>query len=68
MLPLPKSRFRGSSVTVMSFGTIRPTHAVVEDRLGDVLTTMVGRGECVYVPIYEGERAVELLFAGCSYD
>jgi hypothetical protein len=49
------------------FGTVRPTRAMVDDNLDGVFA-MVDRGECVYVPIYEGERAVELLFAGYSYD
>jgi hypothetical protein len=49
------------------FGTIRRTRAMVEDRLDGVFT-MVDRGECVYVPVYGDERAVELLFAEYSYD
>jgi hypothetical protein len=49
------------------FDMVRPTREVVEARLEDIFG-IIDRGECVYVPIYEGEVATELLFAGYSYD
>jgi hypothetical protein len=48
------------------FGTERPTHAMLEVP-GDLFES-IDRGHCVYVFVYEGDRAKELFFAGYSYD
>lgn len=59
--PLPED------VVIEIFDTIRPTREMVEARLRDVFD-VINRGQCVYLPIYDGESATEILFAGYSYD
>ena len=49
------------------FGTAKPDRATVEENMFELLED-VGRGEGVYVTIYEGDRPAQLLFAGYSVD
>jgi hypothetical protein len=54
-------------VVIEIFDTSRPTRAVVDARLEEVFDNL-DRGECIYLPIYDGDIPAELLFAGYSYD
>jgi hypothetical protein len=48
------------------YGTSDPTRAMVERNMGFVAE--VGRGECVYLVLFEGGQPAEICFAGYSYD
>jgi hypothetical protein len=48
------------------YGTAHPTREMVD--LLDVLGEDVGRGQGIYLVLYEGDHPSEVLFAGYSYD
>jgi hypothetical protein len=49
------------------FCTQTPSHEEVDERKGE-LFAVLGRGECVYLVVYDAGRPTERLFAGYSYD
>lgn len=55
-----------SEKLIALFGTDRPTRKMIEEN--DNYYDDIGRGECIYMIVYNDDKPSELFFAGYSYD
>lgn len=49
------------------FGTEKPTEEIVQEKFSDLLE-IIERGHGICFPIYDGDKPIELIFVGYSFD